>query len=57
MCAPLSAVNGRDGLACGKPLRRWDWGDHQGNPGNGIVGESVSLTVVIHSDPRQTALR
>ena len=24
---------------------------HHDDPGNGIVGESVSLTVVIHSDP------
>ena len=42
-------LGGRDGLACGKPLQRWGQGITTENPGNGAVGESVSLTLVINS--------
>ena len=50
-------MGGRDGLACGKPLPRWGQRFITMILGTGLSGESVSLTVVIHSDSRQTVLR
>ena len=42
----MDTIGGRDGLACGQPLRRWGQGFTTENSEDGVVGGSVSLTVV-----------